>query len=735
MNPVDTTSRYFTAGGIEVERIGSVIPITGCLDPIIESLDSQLGVLLTSRYEYPGRYSRWDIGFANPLLQLVSKDRSFSISALNERGVILLPTLLKNIESLEWITDVEALDTTIEGSLREDNGHFNEEDRSRQPSVFSLIRVFLNLFFCPDEGYLGLYGAFGYDLAFQFDKIKYHLPRPHDKRDLVLYLPDDLVVADHHKQVATRYVYEFCANGQSTKPIPRTGRCVGYKGSCYVERKRDRTAGEFANLVKIAHSWFKRGDLFEVVPSQSFYYPCPEAPSKVFRRLCESNPAPYGTFMNLGEDDYLVGASPEMFVRSEGRRIETCPISGTIARGNDAIGDAEQILKLLSSEKERSELTMCTDVDRNDKARVCEPGSIRLVGRRLIEMYSKVIHTVDHVQGTLREGYDAIDAFLSHTWAVTVTGAPKLWAMRFIEQHEQSHRAWYGGAIGVLGFNGNINTGLTLRTIRIKGGVAEIRAGATLLIDADPASEERETELKAAALVAAVEGPVQKTGPRREFSACGGKGRKILLVDHEDSFVNILADYFRQSGGDVMTVRYVPAPGLLAAKISSYKPDLIVLSPGPGMPDDFKVSTTIDLALQQDLPIFGVCLGLQGIVEHFGGQLAVLSHPMHGKPSRIRVLRRSIFDGLPQTFAAGRYHSMYAIKDKMPRDLITTAVAEDDIVMAVEHKFLPVAAVQFHPESIMSIEEDVGLRLIDNVIRILSSERNMRLLSSKRAVC
>src|SRR5690606_24090521 len=191
---------------------------------------------------------------------------------------------------------------------------------------------------------------------------------------------------------------------------------------------------------------------------------------------------------------------PEMFVRVSGRRVETCPSSGTMRRGTDAMEDAEQIISLLNSKKDESELTMCSDVDRNDKSRVCEPGSVRVIGRRQIEMYSRLIHTVDHIEGRLRPELDAFDAFLSHAWAVTVTGAPKLWAMRFIEANEKSPRAWYGGAIGMIHFNGDMNTGLTLRTIRIQDGIAEVRAGATLLFDSDPAEEEAETELKASAM-------------------------------------------------------------------------------------------------------------------------------------------------------------------------------------------------------------------------------------------
>src|SRR5437588_8493521 len=227
-----------------------------------------------------------------------------------------------------------------------------------------------------------------------------------------------------------------------------------------------------------------------------------------------------------------------MYVRVDGARVETCPIAGTIARGRYPMDDAERIRALLTSTKDESELTMCTDVDRNDKARICEPGSIRVIGRRQIELYSRVIHTVDHVEGLLRAGFDALDAFLSHAWAVTVTGAPKLWAMRFIENHERTHRRWYGGAVGCLGFDGNMNTGMTLRTMRIRDGVAEIRAGATLLIDSVPEDEERETRMKAAALIEAVRG----TGPAAAAAGAVtvepvGRGARVLLVDHEDSFV------------------------------------------------------------------------------------------------------------------------------------------------------------------------------------------------------
>ncbi len=296
-------------------------------------------------------------------------------------------------------------------------------------------------------------------------------------------------------------------------------------------------------------------------------------------------------------------------MRVNGRRIETCPISGTIKRGADPIEDSAQILKLLNSKKDESELTMCSDVDRNDKSRVCEPGSVKVIGRRQIEMYSRLIHTVDHIEGRLRDGMDAFDGFLSHAWAVTVTGAPKLWAMRFIEMHEKSPRAWYGGAIGMVGFNGDMNTGLTLRTVRIKDGIAEVRAGATLLNDSDRKEEEAETELKASAMIAAIRDAKSDPKSKRGVARVG-EGVNILLVDHEDSFVHTLANYFRQTGATVNTVR-TPVPEEIFDRLN---PDSWCCRP-VRLADRFRLQATIKKARARELPIFGVCLGLQALAK------------------------------------------------------------------------------------------------------------------------
>jgi anthranilate synthase len=465
--------------------------------------------------------------------------------------------------------------------------------------------------------------------------------------------------------------------------------------------------------VETARAAFARGDLFEAVPGQLFAEPCERSPAEVFQRLCRINPSPYGALMNLGEGEFLVAASPEMFVRSDGRRVETCPISGTIARGVDAIGDAEQIRQLLNSEKDEFELNMCTDVDRNDKARVCVPGTIKVLARRQIETYSKLFHTVDHVEGMLRPGFDSLDAFLTHAWAVTVTGAPKLWAMQFVEDNERSSRRWYAGAIGAVNFDGSINTGLTIRTIRMKDGLAEVRVGATCLFDSDPAAEDRECQVKAAALFQALRGDPPK--PLSAFAPdATGSGKKVLLIDHDDSFVHMLADYFRQVGASVTVVRHIHAQDMLKQK----NWDLLVLSPGPGRPEDFGISKTIRTALDKKLPIFGVCLGVQAIGEYFGGRLGQLGQPAHGRPSRVQVRGGRLMQNLPNEIVIGRYHSLFVERDSVPDVLSVTATTEDGVAMAIEHKTLPVGGVQFHPESLMSLGGEVGLRIVENAFRL-----------------
>ncbi|NUR90703.1 MAG: anthranilate synthase component I [Nonomuraea sp.] len=703
------TSGYTTAGGIGVERETREVA-EAALEEIVTSLGERRGGAFSSGMDYPGRYSRWAFGYVDPCVELVARGRTISATALNERGRVVLPAIASCLLAAGKPVEEPTAERVVV-HVPESEELVPEELRSRKPTVFTAIREVIGAF-RGDDPHLGLYGSFGYDLAFQFEPIRQQLVRPDDQRDLVLHLPDRIVVIDRQRETCVEHRYEFTVDGATTRGLERTGTV--HRPAVPGEVPANPERGTYAAVVAQAKEKFKRGDLFEVVPGQVFHSVCTDPPA-FYRSLRVSNPAPYEFIISLGDGEHLVGASPEMYVRVSGDRVETCPISGTIARGSNPVEDAEAIRTLLSSVKEESELTMCTDVDRNDKSRICVPGTVQVIGRRQIELYSRLIHTVDHIEGRLRPEFDALDAFLTHMWAVTVTGAPKTWAMQFIEDHEATTRRWYGGAIGFIGFDGSMNTGLTLRTAQIKDGLATVRAGATLLFDSDPEAEERETELKASALLGALAAvnqtvPEQPTPPREQ----PGLGMKVLLVDHEDSFVNTLADYFRQQGADVVTLRH----GFPAAMIDEIAPDLVVLSPGPGWPSDFGMSALIDEVYGRRLPVFGVCLGLQAMVEHAGGSLDLLDYPEHGKRGQVaRQGESALLEGLPAEFTAARYHSLHA---KAPGVVGFTATARtpDGNVMAIEDVANRRFAVQFHPESILTAEGGAGAKVIANVLRL-----------------
>jgi anthranilate synthase len=711
------TSGYTTAGGIRVEVATADVPET-VLDDVVSTLGERRGGVLSSGMEYPGRYSRWHLAYVDPCLEIVARGRTVTARALNARGRVVLPAVASCLLAAGEAVSEPTADR-VEVHVPESAEILPEEMRSRRPTVFTAIREVIAAFKGENE-HLGLYGAFGYDLAFQFEPIRQVLTRAADQRDLVLHLPDRIMVIDRKRETSKEYRYEFTVDGVSTHGLSRDGESVPLPPAP-AELPADPAKGAYAQVVAAAKEKFVRGDLFEVVPGQVFHAPCTD-PAAFYRGLRKANPAPYEFLFNLGEGEHLVGASPEMYVRVSGDRVETCPISGTIARGGNPVEDAEAIRTLLSSVKEESELTMCTDVDRNDKSRICVPGSVQVIGRRQIEMYSRLIHTVDHIEGRLRPGFDALDAFLTHMWAVTVTGAPKTWAMQFIEDHEATTRRWYGGAVGYIGFDGSMNTGLTLRTAQIADGVATVRAGATLLFDSDPDAEERETELKASALLGALAAVGARTAEAGAAPAPvaeqarerPGEGMKVLLVDHEDSFVNTLADYFRQQGAEVVTLRH----GFPAGMIDEIAPSLVVLSPGPGWPSDFGLPALVDALYARDLPVFGVCLGLQGMVEQAGGTLELLSYPEHGKRGQVKRMGESaLLDGLPEEFVAARYHSLHA-KQPGVDGFTVTALTPDGAVMAIEDVARRRFAVQFHPESILTAEGGAGARIIANVLRL-----------------
>lgn len=703
-------TRCTTPCGVEVRRTAVAVDGAAAIEAIARALDERLGGILASGMEVPGRHARRDLGFVDPPLVVEARDRRCVLRALNARGLALLPVLAEVVGSTPEIATHRLYCDRIVCELHARTEDLTEEERLRAPSPFSLLRAIVGALALPEGELLGLYGVFGYDLVFGLEDLVRRMPRDASQRDLVLFLADDVIHVDHASGRAMRFTYELVRGPISTVGLPRTP--IDAPRVARAARAPTEPDDEaFRRGVRAAKEAFARGDLFEVVLSQTFERATDEPGSVLFARLRERNVAPYGFYFSLGEGERLIGASPEMFVRVAGGRVETCPIAGTIARDGDPLVDADRIRALLASEKDEAELTMCTDVDRNDKARVCVPGSVRVIARRTIEVYARVIHTVDHVVGTLRPDADAIDAMVAHAWAVTLTGAPKPDAMQFIEDHEAEPRGYYGGAIGMVGFDGRADTGITLRTIHLRDGLARVRAGATLLHASDEHEEELESRAKASALLDVLDRPRSTEGHR--IASVATSARTVLLVDHRDSFVHTLGDYLRRTGARVVTRR----AGFPVEHLDALAPDLAVLSPGPGSPRELGLSRTIAALLERGIPIFGVCLGLQGIVEHFGGELDRLATPAHGRATTVRRegTTSRLLDGLPAEFRAGRYHSLHARESSMPDCLAVTARSSDGVVMAIEHRALPVFGVQFHPESILT-KTEVGERILANVL-------------------
>lgn len=447
--------------------------------------------------EVYGRFSL--IGF-DPCLQLMGKDEFFEIEKLNDRA----EPFLKNLSESDF---AGALDLSfgadkIVGKIMKSKQAVNEEERSKMQNSAQVLRMMLKKFRLDQRTNLGFYGAFSYDFVRLFESIPDQLPK-NDVPDFKFGLYDTFVFFDHLKERAQVIVYR-----ESTDEIDELHEDILHALKSKPECKEDYeitddeflyTQGEYEAMVEVAKDLAKRGELFEVVFANILEAKFKGGAYGLYKHYSQINPSPYLFYFDFG-DEQLVGASPEMMIRCEARKVNLRPISGTAKRGADPIEDHENMLGLLADEKERAELDMLIDLGRNDLARVCKPG-IEISDYRFVEKYSRVMHTVTHLTGTLRDDVTSLDAYISCANAGTLTGAPKVAAMKAIEANEKVRRGYYGGAIGYLTFADEMNTGIIIRTAHIKNEKLKLQVGATLLYDSKPAKEYQETINKAQAFL------------------------------------------------------------------------------------------------------------------------------------------------------------------------------------------------------------------------------------------
>ncbi len=389
-----------------------------------------------------------------------------------------------------------------------DPTHFLQDEMSRfQAEALNGLPRFIG----------GLVGYMGYETVQHFEPtLKPQMPQS-DLPDGMYLLADTVVAFDHARR--SLFLIANVLDGDTEaanlkldeittrlrQPLP----AAAIHESATAKTCSNMTQAAFEKMVRVAKEQIAAGDIFQVVLSQRFSRETNVEAFEVYRAVRRVNPSPYMFFFDFGEVDgepfFVVGASPEMFVRLEGRRAALRPIAGTRRRGVDAEADAVLAAELLADPKERAEHVMLVDLGRNDLGRVCEYGSVNVSEFFSVEKYSHVMHIVSHVEGTLRPELTAFDLVRAAFPAGTVSGAPKVRAMEIIAELEPEARGPYAGMVGYFGFNGNMDTCLAIRTMVGRGKIVSVQAGAGIVADSDPATEYQETVNKASAMLKAIE--------------------------------------------------------------------------------------------------------------------------------------------------------------------------------------------------------------------------------------
>jgi anthranilate synthase component 1 len=369
----------------------------------------------------------------------------------------------------------------------------------------------------------GLVGYIGYDLVRFFEKLPDKNTDDLKLPDSLFLLTDTILIFDHAQHTLKIISNAYCQHNptESYQEAIKKIRQIEKELSANKVRTKNKKykiislpitsnfkKNDFKNGVLKAKKYISRGDIIQTVLSQRFKIPLKNKPIEIYRTLRSINPSPYMYYLKL-KDFYLIGSSPEVFVRCEEGVVSIRPIAGTRKRGKTNKEDGVLIKSLLSDAKERAEHIMLVDLGRNDIGRVCQTGSVKLNQLMSIEKYSHVLHIVSEVKGLLGKGKNIFDLIRATFPAGTVTGAPKIRAMEIIDELELTKRGPYAGMVGYFSFSGNLDSCITIRTILVKDNLAYIQAGAGIVADSVPKREFQETINKAQAMFKAVEGMIK----------------------------------------------------------------------------------------------------------------------------------------------------------------------------------------------------------------------------------
>lgn len=627
---------------IIVERDEAPAPLDA-VGRLLESLDAQPGAWLGCDVASEGLFRKESVACARPALRFALCGRELTVTVMSSSGA----ALLEAVRSLAKFEESA-------GVLR--------RRCTAGPEVTGVLRRFLAVF-QPASAELGLYGAF----AFDYYRLGDTAPLPDDGHcRFVLFFPEEVLVSDAAE--ARRITFRW----------PGAGGEVGEVPAARAPAPEDELpAGGHARRVAQGVERLRRGELQSLVLSQAFRRRVGVPASRAFAALRGRNPYPAMFFCNLGGGEVLFGASPDQQLRAHGEWVESAPVCGTLRRGADPIEDMEQAFDLLASPKEGAAIALCADSAADEHARVCEPGSVRVVSHRRPYFFSTIIHAISHLRGRRRAGLDGIDLLLAHATPATVTGLPKAAAVRAIEEIEADWRGWYAGAVARIGSDGTVDLHTILRAARLAEGVAEVRTGGNILADSDPVKEEEESALKAQTLFRVLQGQA----PDAQAEAARPGPRPVRLLPSEDPAAARFANALAQAGA-------VVEAGAAVAVCSGASSGTF-----PGGP----------------LVAVGEA-GLQ-LLEADGCRVDALPKPAFARP----VEGQGVQGGFLSHYNA-LWVGWYATRAVRPEALAAgwapTAVSDEGWLLAAQHEATRRCALLFRPDSVLSLRAAAGVKAL-----------------------
>lgn len=505
----------------QLEVLNATLPYTQDPTALFHALcEGKTDCLLLESAEIDSKQNLKSLLLIDAAVRIVCFGHQVTFQALSDNGRALIEVLAHNVvANIPATRSDDALTLTFTTPC----DTLDEDSRLREASSFDALRLVQHSFDLSghDKHAIFLGGLFAYDMVANFEPLG-DATAINQCPDYVFYVSENLMIVDHQSESCLLQATAFTADSAVKATLRQRQEAIRAQASQTLSQPQATKLAEvtvetnisdadFCDIVSDLKQYVVKGDIFQVVPSRRFMLPCP-SPLAAYQRLKESNPSPYMFYMQ-DERFTLFGASPESALKyaTDTNQIEIYPIAGTRRRGKNADGsinfdlDSRLELELRCDKKENAEHMMLVDLARNDVARIAQAGSRHVADLLKVDRYSHVMHLVSRVVGQLRNDLDALHAYQACMNMGTLTGAPKIRAMQLIRDVEKERRGSYGGAVGYLTGEGDLDTCIVIRSAYVENGIAQVQAGAGVVYDSDPQAEADETRGKAQAVISAIQ--------------------------------------------------------------------------------------------------------------------------------------------------------------------------------------------------------------------------------------